>query len=294
MTAVSSERITLYVPCYNAELHIASCLEGVLKQTRPPDEILVIDDGSRDRTVQIASQYPVKILRHEQNSGLAAARNTAFRNARHELVAALDADCVADPSWLELLVSHFSDEKLAGVNGRLEEAVQTSVADRWRKTHMAQHWGAAPVRNPRFLFGADTVYRKAAVLEAGGYDERLRTNGEDSNMSTRIAALGYHTFYEPRAVVRHLRQDTVHSVLETYWRYRRDYFSPMTVSKIWRSFRYQHIGSARHEFQQDWRERRFGLLWVDALMFFYLPYCDLRLLRAAAPAAQSRIQSSEV
>ena len=287
-------RITLYIPCYNAEPYIAACIEGVLAQTLPPGEILVIDDGSRDRTVQIASQYPVKILRHEQNSGLAAARNTAFRNARHELVAALDADCVADPNWLKLLVSHFSDEKLAGVNGRLEEAVQTSVADRWRKTHMAQNWGEAPVRNPRFLFGADTVYRKAAVLEAGGYDERLRTNGEDSNMSTRIAALGYHTFYEPRAVVRHLRQDTVHSVLETYWRYRRDYFSPMTATKIWRSFRYQHIGSARHEFQQDWRERRFGLLWVDALMFFYLPYCDLRLLRATAPSAHSRIQSSEV
>jgi glycosyltransferase involved in cell wall biosynthesis len=287
-------RVTLYVPCYNVETYISTCLEGVLKQTHPPDEILVIDDGSRDRTVQIASQYPVKILRHQQNSGLAAARNTAFRNARHELVAALDADCIAEPSWLERLVNHFSDEKLAGVNGRLEEAVQTSLADRWRKLHMAQHWGDAPVRNPRFLFGADTVYRKAAVLAAGGYDERLRTNGEDSSMSTRVAALGYHTFYDPRAVVRHLRQDTVRTVLETYWRYRRDYFSAMTASKFWHSFRYQHIGSARYELQQDWRERHFDLLWVDALMFFYLPYCDLRLLRASTTAPQSRIQSSEV
>src|ERR1700693_1983347 len=121
--------ITLYVPCYNAERYIAASLEGVLAQTLQPAEILVIDDGSKDRTAEIAGRYPVKILRHDQNRGLAAARNTAFRDSRHDLVAALDADCVPEPTWLAQLMSHFADENVVGANGRLEEAVQTSVAD---------------------------------------------------------------------------------------------------------------------------------------------------------------------
>jgi glycosyltransferase involved in cell wall biosynthesis len=287
-------RVSVYVPCYNAAPYLAAVLEGIFAQTLRPDEILVVDDGSKDRTLEIAARFPVTVIRHERNRGLAAARNTAFRQARNELVAALDSDCVPQPDWLESLAAHLEDPKIAAAGGKLIEAVQESVADRWRAAHVWQHWGDEPVRNPRFMFGNNILLRKSVVLEVGGYDERLVTNGEDSNMSTRIGALGHDTYYEARAVVHHARRDTVGSILETYWRYRRDYYNPVTWPKLWRNFRYQYLGSARHEFQQDWRGGRFGLLWMDALMLLYLPYCDMRLLLSAAPAAPQKTQSSEV
>ncbi len=287
-------RVSLYVPCYNAEAFLAGCLESVLAQTLPPDEILVVDDGSQDYTAMIAAHFPVTYIRHEHNRGLAAARNTAFRAARNEIVAALDADCVPQPDWLERLAAHFADPKIAAAGGKLVEKVQDSVADRWRAVHMQQHWGEQQVRNPCFMVGNNIALRKSVVAEAGWYDERLRTNGEDSNMSTRIAALGYDTLYEPSAVVHHMRRDTVGSVLETFWRYRRDSYHPVTWPKIWRNFRYQYFGSALYVFQEDWRERRFNLLWIDALMLIHSPYCDLRMLLAAAPAAPQKTQSSEV
>lgn len=288
------DKVSLYIPAYNAEAFLVGCLESVLAQTLPPDEILVIDDGSQDYTAMIAAHFPVTYIRHAGNRGLAAARNTAVRAARNEIVASLDSDCVPQPGWLERLAAHFADPKVAAVGGKLVERVQDSVADRWRAVHMQQHWGEQQVRNPRFMFGNNIALRKSVVAESGWYDERLRTNGEDSNMSTRIAALGYDTFYEPSAVVHHMRRDTVDSVLETFWRYRRDYYHPVTWPKVWRNFRYQYFGSARYVLQEDWRERRFSLLWMDALMLIHSPYCDLRMILNSAPAAPQETQSSEV
>jgi GT2 family glycosyltransferase len=288
------KKVSLYVPCYNAEPYLAPVLEGIFAQTLRPDEVLVVDDGSKDRTVEIAARFPVTVIRHERNRGLAAARNTAFQQARNELVAALDSDCVPQPDWLERLAACLEEPKIAAAGGKLIEAVQESIADRWRAAHVGQDRGDEPLRNPPLVFGNNILLRKSVVMKAGGYDERLATNGEDLDMSTRIGALGHDTYYDPGAVVHHLRRDTVGSILETYWRYRRDYYTPVTWPKLWRNFRYQYLGGARQEFQQDWRRRRFELLWMDALMLLYFPYCDLRQWWRDAAGAAPEARSSEV
>src|ERR1700675_1360019 len=107
-------KVFVYIPCYNAASYLECSLTGLLNQTRPPDEILIIDDGSSDNSVEVASRFPVKVIRHEKNKGLAAARNTAFRAARNELVASLDADCIADPDWLARLVTQLDDPHVVG------------------------------------------------------------------------------------------------------------------------------------------------------------------------------------
>lgn len=289
--------VSIYVPCYNAEPWLERVLAGALAQTLRPGEIIVVDDGSRDRTVEIAARFPVTLIRQDRNRGLAAARNTAMRAARNELVAALDSDVVPESAWLERLAPHFANPRIALGGGKLLEAVDRTLADRWRAVHLRQHWGDAPLENPGFVFGANTLARRSAVLEVGGYDERLRTNGEDSDMSFRLRARGWTTFYEPSAVCRHLREDTVTTALTTFWRYRRDFLRPTTPGKIWRQFRYQHIGSARFVLQEDLRERRYEFLGMDALLLFASSWNDMKLWRAqpAAPdAAQAPASSSEV
>ena len=93
-----SAPISVYIPAYNVAEFLPKSIECLLAQTLTPDEILVVDDGSRDASAEIATRYSkVTLIRHEQNRGLAAARNTAFRSARNEFIASLDADCVADP-----------------------------------------------------------------------------------------------------------------------------------------------------------------------------------------------------
>ncbi|HKO04549.1 MAG TPA: glycosyltransferase family 2 protein, partial [Candidatus Acidoferrales bacterium] len=101
--------ISVYIPCYNAEAYLERVLEGVFAQRLRADEVIVVDDASRDRSVEIAKRFPVTLLRQEQNRGLAAARNAAMRAARNELVAALDSDVVPEADWLERLAPHFEN-----------------------------------------------------------------------------------------------------------------------------------------------------------------------------------------
>src|SRR5215469_11933101 len=125
------QKVTVYIPAYNVSEFLAPCIESLLSQTLPADEILVIDDGSQDNSAEIASRYPqVTLIKHPVNRGLASARNTAVRTARNELVASLDADCVAAPSWLAELTRHLKDPALVGVGGKLIEGVQRTTADR--------------------------------------------------------------------------------------------------------------------------------------------------------------------
>ncbi len=219
------KKITLYIPCYNARGTLAQCLDAVRGQTRVPDEVIVVDDCSSDGSAEVASAYPgVRVVRHDANRGLACARNTAIREAKHALVASLDADCVAGADWLELLLAELDDPVTAGAGGRLEEPGPLTLVDRWRSVHMPQHWGDRHSVKPKFLFGSNTVFRKKALEEAGLYDERLRTNYEDVDICRKILGRGHRLAYQPRARARHLKRDTLRSVFLAFWKWNKEFY----------------------------------------------------------------------
>jgi len=218
-TSTGYKKVTLYVPCYNAEKYISECLEGVLKQTYPLDEILIVDDGSTDKTVEIASKYPVRIIQHEVNKGLATARNTGFKNAKSEYVASLDADCVPEPDWLKKLMENFTEEGIAGVGGKLIEKYTNTLVNKWRAVHMKQNHGDNKIINPDYIFGSNNVFKRSAVEDIGYYNENYRTNYEDVDLSNRLKERGYKLVYEPEAKVYHLLKDTLSSLLDRGWRW---------------------------------------------------------------------------
>ena len=276
-------RISAYIPAYNAARFLPGSIESLLAQTLAPVEILVIDDGSSDDSARIASGYPgVRLIRHRQNRGLAAARNTAFRSAACDLVAALDADCIAEPSWLATLAESMQESDVAGAGGSLREGVQDSWADRWRAAHMPQEWGPRSIRNPKFLFGCNNIYRKAAVLEVGGYDETLRTNGEDCDLSRRLRERDWQLIYNPAAQAVHRRSDTVSSIFDNYWRWWKfgvnAYAGAISLRSVMGHALFVHL---RYTFKEavarDLAARRTALLPLDCALLFYLPYRDLQL-----------------
>lgn len=295
----SQPAVTVYIPAYNAAEFLARSIEGLLAQTLRPAEILVIDDGSTDSTASIAEAYPqVTLIRHECNRGLGAARNTAVGAAQSEFVASIDADCVADSGWLANLVPHFADPRIAGVGGRLIEGVQRSIADRWRTAHMPQEWGPLFIRNPKFLFGCNNVFRRSAVLEAGGYDERMRTNGEDTGISAQLRRRGCEYAYEPAARATHLRHDTIPSILETYWRWWKfgvnAYANGVRLRSVIGHALFVHFRYTFFELlSSDLRAHRFGLLPMDFLALAYLPYRDFKLWLSARSASAAPRTPSE-
>jgi GT2 family glycosyltransferase len=272
-------KLSLYIPAFNAEQHIARCVCSVLAQTSPLDEVLIVDDGSNDRTADIAGAYPVRLIKHEVNRGIAAARNTGLRNARNGLVASLDSDCVAEPDWLERLVAHFQGNRTALVGGRLEEAVQRTAADRFRKLHLRQNWGQKPTDSPPFVYGSNTLARRDAIAAAGWYDERFRTNYEDVDISQRLRARGYDLYYESSAIVRHLKEDDDLSVLRALWRYgrigyRRRISLPIVLGHV--------AYNTKMSFQflrADWRTEDWGVLRLDLSLPVRFAIWDWRLWR---------------
>ena len=267
-------KVTVYVPCYNAAKTLDECLKGVTAQSYPIDEILVIDDGSTDETVSIASRHPVKIIRHSGNLGLAASRNTAFRAARNEFVAAADADVVLDTHWLEKIMENLADPAVAGACGRLVEKCSSTPPDAWRAVHMPQHWGEEKIRNPYFLFGADNLYRKDSIVKIGFYNEGFKTNFEDVDMGIRLAKAGKPTAYDPSAVAHHLKKDTTISVLRAYYLwYSPNYPSPLSAAALAHRL-LVYFSDWLRMLKIDCRAGRESFLIIDIMLWLYRSFVD--------------------
>jgi len=264
--------VTFYVPCYNAERFIAACIEGILAQSYPISEVLIIDDGSSDKTSEIANRYPVRIIRHEKNLGLSSSRNTAIKHARGEYIASVDADVVADKYWLEYLIMIFDDDTVGGADGRLLEANGLTAVDRWRQVNLIQHWGKHKKINPPALAGCNTLYRKRCLDEVGGYnDKKFRNYHEDIDLSWRVK-LSYKLIYEPRAIVRHIRTDSLKSIIDTYWQWFKVTRGELVglymdfntlISRIYSNFQVSH-----NMVLKSIRKKRLHLLYLDIILGF--------------------------
>jgi glycosyltransferase involved in cell wall biosynthesis len=108
--------LSVIIPAYDGERFIGEAIESVITQTYEPVELIVIDDGSRDRTAQVAASYPeVRLIRRE-NGGPAAARNTGFEASSGELLAFHDQDDLMLPRKLEIQVRHLLENPDVLVN----------------------------------------------------------------------------------------------------------------------------------------------------------------------------------
>ena len=206
--------ITVAIPCYNGAAYVHYAIESLLAQTHPADEILVIDDGSTDESAAVVRRYPVRLVQHKQNKGLATARNTAIAQAQGDIVAFIDVDAFADRNCLEVLLNGYSAPQIGGVGGQGIEVNVRSLADRWRKAHASQSHGRAPKDVP-FLYGLCMSFRRKALHQIGGFDVAFRTNGEDMDIGLRLNAAGFRLRYLPDAKVYHQRTDDLDSLQRT-------------------------------------------------------------------------------
>lgn len=220
-------KISVLIPCYNQEQYIEHTIQAVVDQTRPADEIIVVDDGSTDRSAEILGQLPVQVIRHECNRGLSQARNTALLAAQGEIVLYIDSDAYADRNLIEVLLKAYGanpDPRLAGIGGRGIEANNQSAPDRWRSVHAAQNYGNGPRKQVDFIYGLCMSFQRSILLEVGGFDPFFVSNAEDVNIGWRLTRASYTLVYEPRAIVYHQRSDSEEKLKKVqatwiYWGY---------------------------------------------------------------------------
>ena len=207
-------RVSVAIPCYNGATYLAQTIESLLVQSYPADEILVIDDGSTDGSAEIIRRYPVRLVQHEQNKGLAAARNTAIATTTGDVLAFIDVDAFADPDWLKVLLGGYDDPQVGGVGGQGVESNIRSLADRWRQVHANQSYGNVP-KDVEYLYGLCMSFRLSALRGVGGFNVAFRTNGEDVDIGLRLNARGFRLRYLPDAKVYHQRTDDELSLRHT-------------------------------------------------------------------------------
>jgi glycosyltransferase involved in cell wall biosynthesis len=125
---------SIVICTYNGELSIENAIKSLLSQDFPSDkyEIIVVDDGSIDKTFDIIKRYPVKLVKHVNNLKLSAARNTGLKVARGEVYVCFDDDCVADVNWLKNLYEVYkTKQNIAGVGGRIVAGKISSLFDQY-------------------------------------------------------------------------------------------------------------------------------------------------------------------
>ncbi len=200
----SGLNISAVIPSYNHSALLKEAIASVLAQTRPVQEVVVVDDGSTDETRQVVAGFSGKVRYvYQDNRGLSAARNTGIREARGDWLAFLDAD----DSWLPEKI-RLQEEAL-----RREPQVMLVYNSVWMAEpdgtrRLAQAappsslWPTLRYRNCVCGSGSAVLVRKDVVQDAGGFDETL-TGCEDWDLWFRLAMKHPFTYVpEPLAVLR--------------------------------------------------------------------------------------------
>ena len=221
--------ITAVIPTHNRSAALRRALESVGAQTRPPDEIIVVDDGSTDDTPSLVRRdFPNVNYIHQENAGVSAARNRGVASARSEWVAFLDSDDEWRPSKLER-----QEEALAAnPNYHLCHTNETWIRDGRRVNEGKRHAKAGGWIFQRCLplcviSPSAAVVRRSLLQELGGFDETL-TVCEDYDMWLRICARHPVLFLEEPLTLKYGGHDD--QLSRRYWGM--DRFRVQAIEKI--------------------------------------------------------------
>jgi cellulose synthase/poly-beta-1,6-N-acetylglucosamine synthase-like glycosyltransferase len=192
--------VTVIVPVKDRREQMLRCLEAALALDYPDYDILVADNCSTDGTAEacreraVTSEVPVEVRRYAGSLG--QMRNLAVGDARGEIIAFTDSDCLPQPSWLRAGVRHFLDDPRLGlVQGRTLPETPIDGA-RWPATIKVEEFSGR-------YEGANLFFRREALLESGAFDEAVGHFWEDTAAGLALKRAGWRTAFEPDALVHH-------------------------------------------------------------------------------------------
>jgi GT2 family glycosyltransferase len=264
--------VSVVVPNWNGCRWLPACLEAVAAQGLAPLEVIVVDNGSRDGSLEyLTAEHPrVRVLELGRNTGFAHAANQGIAAARGELIALINTDVVLCADWLgRMSTALLQDPDAASVACKmlvLDDPTRVyDAGDVLRRDGACEQRGRFGRDDGRWdeageVFGAcagAALYRRSATLAVGGFDERYFAYLEDVDLALRLRLAGWRCRYEP-AVALHAAEGSSHQLERGHqWLVTRN--TLLLVAKAfpakWLPYvAYRQLGWAWHAL----RERRLG------------------------------------
>ncbi|MEU6574474.1 bifunctional polysaccharide deacetylase/glycosyltransferase family 2 protein [Streptomyces sp. NPDC046805] len=237
--ALVADPVTVIVPAYNEEAGIEATLRSLLASTHEYVQIIVVDDGSSDRTFEIAesvrAEDPRVMVIRQPNAGKAAALNTGLSWAEFDIVVMIDGDTVFEPDAIGRLIQPLADPRVGAVSGNTKVGNRQGILGRWQ--HLEYVIGFNLDRRMFDVLecmptvpGAIGAFRREALLGVGGVSED--TLAEDTDLTMALCRAGWRVVYEESAIAWTEAPSTVkqlwkqryrwcYGTLQAMWKHRR-------------------------------------------------------------------------
>ncbi len=191
-----AQTLSLVIPVYNEQDHLKDCLDSVASQTRMPDEVIVVDNNSSDKSAEIAKKYKFVKVVTEKEQGVVHARDKGFNQAKGDIIGRIDSDTRLEPDWAEKVMVIFDKEKtisaitgpvayydmpLIGFGKKIDNTARTLVKN---------------IQTSDFLFGSNMAIKKKAWNDVKDRVCHLYDIHEDLDLAIHLEKSGYLISYE--------------------------------------------------------------------------------------------------
>lgn len=211
--------VSIVIPARNEEATIGNCLQSLKALYYPPEklEIIVVDNGSQDRTYEIALQYDVKVVKELTIFTAAAARNRGILEAHGEIMAFIDADAVADPFWIKNAVICMTRTGADIVGGAILPLYSASPS--WSEIYeiLFAYDQEKFVNQLHFSASCNMIVKSKVFSRVGLFDPNLRWS-EDLEWGQRAYRAGAKIVYCPEAKVYHVVRKTWKELADRAWK----------------------------------------------------------------------------
>ncbi len=213
--------VSAIIPTWNRADLLESILRNLNAQTRPPDQIIVVDNGSSDGTRQVAQRFESELIEFPENRGFAAAVNEGVSRSVCDWILIVNNDVTLDPDWLSVLVGAAEQHQAAFAAGKLFQTAQAGHIDgTWDLVSRGAHaWrcgygrpdGATWCVRRKISFAPMTaaLFHRRVFELVGLLDTRFEAYYEDVDFGVRCALAGLEGVYEPAAIATHGSKSTL-------------------------------------------------------------------------------------
>lgn len=183
--------LSVIIPAYNEEGHIKACLDSIAEQTVMPFEVIVVDNNSKDKTVQVAQAYPFVRIVNAQLQGIVHARDAGFNSAQGDIICRIDADSILDKNWVATCQEYFEDNPdVSAITGHcyfydfpFKRFVQA--------VHHAFYYGIQrAISGTEILWGSNMALRREAWLRVRDNCLTVARTHEDIDLSLHLQDSG--------------------------------------------------------------------------------------------------------